>query len=376
MKNILPAAVLMPLAVFSFHVQVGVTAYNKQTAQWQSNTVEIGGGGRVNYANFDNGPYSKVEIDTGAFYVVASIDQPGKFGIDAHGEGIGSWPQYFLPEECVPFPGGIGYLPGGSGTPQRSHANAVVTMRGDPYSTVINETGRDRTINGVTIPNGGSARLPFPVYLKMDKVEGMKFIDVDTGNEITPLSFYAGSATYFQQSYCLCWSGNILLSVDTTDDAQTLGVMLHSDADTNKLLYARNNMPIHSGKVSLSTNVMLQTEWVFVQEEWGNPQARINDEVVCDGHSTSHIIPHTVTGEVMYDVTTGGGSWTFTMSQTPESGKSGGACTFRCWDKEIGTYDAAPSEHRASISGGVSTVATFRVTMNVLTGEWKVEPVN
>ena len=52
--------------------------------------------------------------------------------------------------------------------------HAVITIRGDPYSTVLNDTDTDRTVNGVLIPAGEARALPFPIYLVMDEIENVK----------------------------------------------------------------------------------------------------------------------------------------------------------------------------------------------------------
>ena len=49
----------------------------------------------------------------------------------------------------------------------------------------------------------------------------------------------------------------------------------------------------------------------------------------------------------------------------------------RCWDKNAGGdtsgYAAASDDHKAEVSAGLGT-ARFKLTVNILTGQWKVEP--
>ena len=256
--------------------------------------------------------------------------------------------------------------------------NAVCTVRGNPYSLVANRTGQDRYVNGLLIKSGESGNLPFPHTLTMDEVPGIRFFDIYSEDELFPADNGYGQ-TYWKGAYHLAWSGDFFFTDDTslTNRAASAERLVYSDADTNKLLYAQNDKPIYQGTVSISTNVSLMTWWDFNQNEWGDPQAKINGEVVCPSHDTSHLISYRVNvGDVRVSDMSGVGSFTFTMSQTPQSGHSGGSCTFKCWDAQVSAYADAPAEHRAEISGSTSTVAKFRVNINIMTGVWKVEPAN
>ena len=131
---------------------------------------------------------------------------------------------------------------------------------------------------------------------------------------------------------------------------------------------------------TVSTNIYLMTEWVFNQSAVGNPQALINDVVKCPGHSTTHIID--------YDVVPESGMEVYSSSESPGSGSRGGVnftmslggfrspdaeCTFRCWERECPTFNSAPTQHRASVSGKVSTCADFKISIDTGTGDWKLE---
>ena len=252
-------------------------------------------------------------------------------------------------------------------------------MRGDPYSSVVNDTGRGITVNGAVIPDGGSSRLALPLFLVMPQISGVKFYDLDTGDEITPVS--VNGSSYYNGAYCLNWTGDIIVSCHrpphtvTNGEAIIYGDMKSENADA--ILHAENGSPLY-GPAIVPTNITMMTWWDFAQEEWGSPLAKINGETVCAGHSTTHIIPHEVNSGRVFE-RDGKYTFTFTMSLVPESGKSGGGCSFRCWDAAAGDtaadYGNCPAAHKASVYGYAGTVATFKVTITRLTGEWKVEPV-
>lgn len=264
--------------------------------------------------------------------------------------------------------------------------NGVFTCRGDPYSVVMNDTSEDRTVNGVEISAGGSAALLFPFHLKTAEIPNVKFYDLDSGAELTPYDYasYGQSGKYYNNGYyTLRYTGNIRINDGTTaptnapDENLVFGDMVSANAD--KVLHASNGMPMRSAVFNVTTNIQLMTWWDFDQSAWGSgPKAMINGEVVCGGHSTGHIIAYTVNANnLKVNGLTGIGHVYFTMSQTPESGKTGGSCTMRCWDYRMGDTTAAyantPAEHKAEVSAGLD-VARFKITVNIYAGTWKVEP--
>lgn len=257
----------------------------------------------------------------------------------------------------------------------------VLTCRGDPYSTVMNDTAREITVNDVAIGRGQSAALIFPVHLKMPEIEGVKFYDLESGDELTPHDYasYGENGVYYHGgAYTLGYTGNIRISdgTSTPNDASAEPLVFGGmvAANEGRLLFAANGMPLRSTTVNISTNIALMTWWDFTQGDWGSPKAMINGEVVCDGHATSHIVAYTVNeNNLKINEMNGKGYVYFTMSQTPQSGHSGGNCAMRCWGAEYGGdtsgYDSAPAEHKAEVSAGLG-VARFRVRVNVKTGEW------
>jgi len=256
----------------------------------------------------------------------------------------------------------------------------VFTCRGNPYSVVMNDTSTNRTINGVEIPAGDSALLLFPLYLKTAEIPNVKFYDLDSGVKLL-------SGTYYHNGcYTLRYTGNIRIRDNTStstftppnapDETLVFGDM--KTANEDKVLYAENDMPIRSAIVNMTTNIQLMTWWDFDHGAWGSPKAMINGEVVCDGHSTDHIIAYTVNANSLkVNGISGKGYVYFTMSQTPGSGYSGGSCTMRCWDASLGSstsaYANAPADHKAEVSAGTGE-ARFKMTINFYTGTWKVEP--
>ena len=264
--------------------------------------------------------------------------------------------------------------------------HGVFTMRGDPYSVVVNDTSQDRIVNGVMIKAGEGAKLPFPFWLKMDKVDNIRFFDLTTGEEFFGQDFagYDESGVYYKDgAYAPMWTGDFRFTDGTKKEnvLTNLNQIVFADLKTSSgnVLYATNNMPVYAGSVNITTNIQLNTWWEFDQDSWGgSPQAMINGEVVCNGHSTSHIIPYTVNANnLKVSEMSGIGYCYFTMSQTPQSGKSGGSCVMRCWDAKMGSstsgYSNTPAQHKAEVSAGMG-VARFKLTVNVYTGEWKVEP--
>ena len=374
-------ALVASLAACALHVQVGVSMRSKKTGEWLDDTAEFGGSRLINSNAVTGVTAITVPVGTAELYFSRRTD--GLVGVRAQ-DSFSIRLQHFAPAEAVVIDGELGY-----DNVYQSYGNAlydhvVVTMRGDPYSIILNDTGTEQTINDVLIPNGESARLLFPVYLVMPELQNAKFYDLTTGEEITP--FNTGNigepASYANGAYCMNWGGDIRISCDRQPSTPTnteniiYGDML--DENMGEILHGKDGSPIYGPAYIFS----FMTWWDFNQQEWGNgPSAKINDEVVCSSHSTLHIIDYVVNSKDMltYDRKADKATFTFTMSQTPESGKSGGGCTFKCWDSAEGNtqadYENCPAAHKASVYGYPGTVATFKVTVTLSTGEWKVEPV-
>ncbi len=266
--------------------------------------------------------------------------------------------------------------------------HGVLTMRGDPCSTVVNGTSRDLVVNGVELRAGRGAKLPFPFHLKMEEVEGIRFYDLATGAEFTPHDYkptYSGETTYYYEgAYSPMWTGDFVFTdaAASPEDVASSNLLLYADmADGGAAglpLHGTNGAPVYSGSVRVATNVSLSTWWEFDHGQWGaSPKAAINGEVVCSGHSTSHIIAHKVNEEdLLVSDMSGVGVVYFTMSLAPDSGHSGGRCVMRAWDESAGSsadgYAAAAEDRRAEVSAGTGT-ARFKVTIDFYGGDWKVE---
>lgn len=256
---------------------------------------------------------------------------------------------------------------------QSSVSDIVLTMRGDPYSTVFNATEQTLTVNGVTIAAGTGERLKFPVYLKTDEIENVRFYDLDTLKEL--------SATYSDGAYLLGWTGNIRISTapDPDNSVATAAdeTLLYGDivtANADRLLYSTDGGGLVYSSALRGTNIALNVWWDFTQAEWGDPVAYINGETVCPGHVTEHIIPHTVAdGDPRSSSETR--EIYFTASLSPGESKAGGACTIRVYDQTAGDYESVPTEHRAEVAAGTDT-ATFKLTIGPYGLWWKVEPAN
>ena len=379
MRRLAAILLLLPMAAAAFRVQIGVSLRSIWTGEWFSDTVEIGGTNKVDTTSLNG--VSCLRIPVGIAYV--NFFRGPAFSITA--EDSFMWRQrFFVPSDSVVIEGDLGRDNTWGGNYEGPlYTNAVVTMRGDPYSTVVNDTGADRTINGVLIPDGKSARLLFPLYLVMDELKNAKFYDLDTGNEITlTLAGYNSDHYYYGGAYCLNWGGDFRITCDRpARDATTNDVPIYADLKSENagaILFGRSGSPLY-GPYFSATNFTLMTWWDFDQEQWGwSPDAYINDRCVCSGHSTDHIIDYEIDPSVYQVSFSNPGSFMFTMSQTPSSGKTGGSCVMRCWGRyygaDISGYEKAPAAHKAEVSAGTGT-ATFRVTINA-DYTWKVEPVN
>ena len=76
-----------------------------------------------------------------------------------------------------------------------------------------------------------------------------------------------------------------------------------------------------------------------------------------------------------------GGEWAPLVLQLPDAQIGGGyeVVFDLCGLERSGQYvpgGTLAMDFTAEIYGGVSTVAKFKLTMNMKTGEWKVEPAN
>lgn len=117
----------------------------------------------------------------------------------------------------------------------------------------------------------------------------------------------------------------------------------------------------------VSTNIFLNTEWAY-RGNYGAPQAFINGELKCRGHSPCHIIDYNVSPDGVDVYGDKIGCVDFTMTIVPKG--KGGECVFRCWDKQYPRFDLTPPNHRASVKGDQDTVARFRVCYDKSNGEW------
>ena len=399
---IFAAAALLVGVAHAFHCQFGVSGYSNYEADWCGYTIDVGASAnRLSYWNAAKYGHT----DNGSEYYYIYLSEKKSDGTWKRGAYLTFLPgggltlrasttsadydtmygsKKFTAAERINL-GTFGYR---SSWVDYSYANSVVTVRGDPYSVILNDTDKDRTFNGVEIKSGDCACLPFPVYLVTAEIENAKFYDLESGKEIIPHEFtnHGESGRYYSQKgfYAPNWTGNIRITDGTTHHQEITNInqIVYADMEASRKdypVYSTNNMPIYAGTVVITTNIQLMTWWDFDQDAWGSsPQAMINGEVVCSGHSTSHIVAYTVNAnELHVSEMSGNGYCYFTMSQTPESGYSGGACTMRCWDKNAGGdtsgYAAASDDHKAEVSAGLGT-ARFKLTVNILTGQWKVEP--
>lgn len=261
--------------------------------------------------------------------------------------------------------------------------DAVFTATGSPLSRIENHTGKTLTINGVSFTPGSFHHLAMPLWLEMARDDSLQFVDADTGAAINMhrhvSSYQSEGDIYYAGCYMPFYTGNIRIKSSDTPLEQTppgepllFGSYRASNAD--KLLHARNEMPIYADGHLIETNFNLFCEWSFDQTAYGSPTAFINGEIVCGAHSTGHVVE--------YDVATVGmkfygelklGNVDFTLTIAPSQGTPGGSCTFRVYDQV--SWDASDATHRASVTGSETTSARFRITINSNTGAWSIKPI-
>ena len=355
-----------PCMALAFHVQIGVSgsahrydaSTGSESTQWRGFTAEVG-------AVPERFPYGICRIGLG--------ELDCGFELDMEGGGtftIRQWASTIVrpdPSERSFDASAVVTL----GRLGANRGNVVFTMRGDPYSLVVNDTDADRMVNGVTIERGAGRRLPFPVALAMDAVEGARFWDLASGAEIP--------AFRNQGAYVLSYTGDIRITGGRPPGVP-IEPLVYGDmvgANSDRLLYAMSEVPVYANGVTVTTNISLNTWWDFDQESWDGetgPTAMINGEPVCVGHSTGHIIDYVVSTDGM-KVYGGVGYVDFTMSQIPGDGSSGGSCAMRCWDASVPDYNDASDTHKAESTAGVSAAARFRLSVNIRTGTWSVHPL-
>lgn len=408
---------LAALAASGFHVQFGYSGWSSEIAQqlasgntltvkspWICTAKEIG----ATPSRVTGVDLRKVYYKNGISAVTTSPRLEWRTYNDTFTLTDNSSQERFIIAETSPAPS----------TSKLSYG--LLTVRGDPYSVVMNDTDTDRTVNGVLIKSGQCAYLPFPMFIETSEIPNVHFYALDTGNEIQPMNLNtAADPKYYYGYYKLMWTGDIRISDGThsptnkptfeaSPEPLVYGDMVAANA--NKILFAANNMPIYSsaankpidpdnpdnpddpggsggsggssgsgdsnvpyiafepGELYKTGTIRLRAEWVFDDAAWGiAPKAVINGNVVCEAHTTAHIVAYKA--NVIYVISGSGTEYAYlNMSQTPDEGYSGGDCTMRCWDSRANSYDAASPTHRAEVSAGTGT-AYFIVTIYP-SGEW------
>lgn len=258
-------------------------------------------------------------------------------------------------------------------------SDGVITFRGETFSRFYNLTGQALTINKTSVAANTSATIdcPWSVTFSGAGTNNYALVSAKTGEQVLTVT------DNNKKSFLPSADDIVIYKLQPTatprpDMSIIKGDILYGDIKSenqDKILYAQNGSPLYGKYYYMATNITLETEWAFSSSNWGAaPKAYLNGECVCSNHSTTHIIAYTINTEgLKANSESGIVTFTFTMSLTPEDGYSGGDCIMRCWDSTISAYNSAPAAHRASISAGTS-VATFKFTFNVFSGEWKVEP--
>ena len=248
------------------------------------------------------------------------------------------------------------------------------------YNAVITDREGGKTWNiaagtGVTLTHRDSwARLTVDTT-GAKKGTKLKLWSVETGGTIAESSSFSNFE--IGRGNDVQWFGRVRL--DDVSDYERKESLVYSDmlANTGMPLFGSTNTLLYSDFHSLGSNVMAWTEWQFDQSKVGHPIAYINDINVCDGHATTHIIPHTISTDDPsghYDKHTRTYTYEYTMSigRLKEGCSSSEPCVYRTWfDSE--TYDNAEPTARASFSGTVSDKPKFVAKFYAFKGEWEVE---
>ena len=128
--------------------------------------------------------------------------------------------------------------------------------------------------------------------------------------------------------------------------------------------------------------ITAMTEWKFDQSQcFKNCEALINDQVVCSGHSTTHVIDYEIANrggniEDYYNELTGNYEFYFTMGIrliNQSETNVPGPCEFRCWNKAYSDFESCPNDEKAVFTANVNAdrrKPLFLVTLNKKTMKW------
>lgn len=128
--------------------------------------------------------------------------------------------------------------------------------------------------------------------------------------------------------------------------------------------------------------ITAMTEWKFDQSQcFQNCEVLINDQVVCSGHSTTHIIDYEIANrggniEDYYNQATGNYEFYFTMGirlLNPSDYNVTGPCEFRCWNKAYSDFESCPNDEKAvfvAMGNADKRKPLFLVTLNKKTMKW------
>lgn len=128
--------------------------------------------------------------------------------------------------------------------------------------------------------------------------------------------------------------------------------------------------------------ITAMTEWKFDQSQYFQIcEVLINDQVVCSGHSTTHIIDYEIANrggniEDYYNQATGNYEFYFTMGirlLNPSDYNKTGPCEFRCWNKAYSDFESCPNDEKAvfvAMGNADKRKPLFLVTLNKKTMKW------
>jgi hypothetical protein len=168
-----------------------------------------------------------------------------------------------------------------------------------------------------------------------------------------------------------CMDNIIVYEPKTNQTRKAEGWLIYGK--DNQILFGKNNAPLYS-TFEMIEEIYVNTEWIFDESSAGYTTAFLNDENVCDGHSTTHIIPYTIATLNNWRYDAGSKSYIidFTMKMVDSYAYAEYPVVQRCWASDYTTFADAPDTKRATANVTVGSSSSFRFIINSTTGEWTI----
>lgn len=247
--------------------------------------------------------------------------------------------------------------------------------------------GNSLVIRGIRNANG---EVDFTNTDTAHGVNAWSSVEIESGGRINicgngnRLSVREGGLYYEGES-----QKTVKLITDLDEDEQTGQLMMKyvTGSKSGELITNLSEesdwVPIGKEKPIPITMIKAMTEWKFDQSKYFKDcNALINDQVVCSGHATSHIIDYAIANhggyvEDYYNSSSGRYEFYFTMSIkliNPSDYNKQGPVEFRCWNKNYHDFDSCPESERASYTATAASSQVvkpmFLVTLDKKTMKW------